>query len=148
MKKLSCITTKIVGNLSSTLNLYIQLKSSWNYIIGKEMETFVRLDSIKYTGKNELTIFIKVLSSASLIIKHNSDNISKSISNLLGISNIKLIFQHTSILNVTSNSTELGTSEISDRKVLKNNEVINKTFENVSLKTALEHLKTEMKNAA
>ncbi len=149
MKKFSCVATKIVGKLSSTLNLYVQLKSSWTDLVGNELKTFLHLSSIKYTGKNELTVFIKTLSSASLIIKHNSDNISRSISNLLGISNIKLVFQHTSILNIPSNTgAETLSNEISKKKELKNNEVINKNFENISLKAALEHLKTEMQNAA
>lgn len=144
MKKLSYITTKVVGNLPSTLNLYIQLKSSWNELIGKDLENFIFLNSIKYTGKSELTVFIKILSSASLLIKNNHDKISKSISNLLGIPNIKLVFQHTSILNTLP---ELESS-LTETPKTKSQKTIDIDFENKSLKNALEHLKTEMQNAA
>ena len=147
MKKLSYITTKVVGNLPSTLNLYIQLKSSWNELIGKDLENFIFLNSIKYTGKSELTIFIKILSSASLLIKNNHDKISKSISNLLGIPNIKLVFQHTSILN-TLPELESSLTETLKTKSQKPIKTIDIDFENKSLKNALEHLKTEMQNAA
>ena len=147
MKKLSYITTKVVGNLSSTLNLYIQLKSSWNELIGKDLENFIFLNSIKYTGKSELTVFIKILSSASLLIKNNHDKISKSISNLLGIPNIKLVFQHTSILN-TLPELEPSLTEIPKTKSQKPIKTIDIDFDNKSLKNALEHLKTEMQNAA
>lgn len=135
MKKLSCLATKIIGNLSSPLSIYIQLKSSWTEIIGKELENFLILNHVKYTGKNELSIFIKILSSASLIAKNNSGKILKSISNLLGIPHVKLIFQHTSVLN-TPEVQELG-----------NQEVINANFENES-KNTLEGLKTEIQDAA
>lgn len=147
MKKLSYITTKVVGNLPSTLNLYIQLKSSWNELIGKDLENFIFLNSIKYTGKSELTVFIKILSSASLLIKNNHDKISKSISNLLGIPNIKLVFQHTSILN-TLPELEASLNETPKTKSQKPIKTIDIDFDNKSLKNALEHLKTEMQNAA
>lgn len=135
MKKLSCLATKIIGNLSSPLSIYIQLKSSWTEIIGKELENFLILNHVKYTGKNELSIFIKILSSTSLIAKNNSEKILKSISNLLGIPYVKLIFQHTSVLN-TPEIQELGDQE-----------VINANFENES-KNTLEGLKTEIQDAA
>lgn len=147
MKKLSYITTKVVGNLPSSLNLYIQLKSSWNELIGKDLENFIFLNSIKYTGKSELTVFIKILSSASLLIKNNHHKISKSISNLLGIPNTKLVFQHTSILN-TLPELEPSLTETLKTKSQKPIKTIDIDFENKSLKNALEHLKTEMQNAA
>lgn len=147
MKKLACVATKIVGNLSGTLNLYIQLKSSWHKIIGKELENFLTISNIRYTGKDELTIFIKILSSALLIVKHNSDKISKSISNLLGISNIKLVFQHTSVL-APSSGTKVCLNETQKIQNQKTKEVINTSFKSETLKNALERLKTEIQNAA
>lgn len=148
MKKLSCITTQIVGNLP-TLSLYIQLKTAWKEVVGEKLSNFLQLKSIKYTNKNELTIVIKTLSAASLMIQNSSTKIKKSISDFLGISDIKLVFQHTSVLEPLSEtrSSPIETTKSSDVQI-HHSESLNMSFKNKGLKTALEKLKVEMQNAA
>lgn len=143
MKKVAFTISKIIGNLTPTLSLSVEIKTSWNQIVGKELSELTTFYDAKYTGKNELAVIVKVLSSASIIARYSSSKIIENLSKLTGISKINLIFQNVSFIpKISLHKNE--TSNIA----LKETQIIPNKFENLSLKNALESLKTEMKDAA
>ncbi|MDR1390763.1 MAG: hypothetical protein LBI95_00090 [Holosporales bacterium] len=97
MKKISSAISSIIGTMP-TLSLSIAIKSSWNDIVGDELSNFMAFSVAKYTGKNELSVIVKMISSASVLAKYNTSNIIYNLSKLTGIEKVKLIFQHTSSL--------------------------------------------------
>lgn len=136
-----------MGNLPETLTLYIQLKSLWSELVGDALKNYISLDRIKFTNKNELTVYTHILSSASLVVKGNSERIRSSIEKSLGIQSVKLVFQHASVLRSSANSND-SLNETTKSRDVKKPEYIDEVFENNDLKLALEKLKTEMQNAA
>ncbi len=143
MKRVSFTIDKIIGTFSPTLALNVEIKNSWNKLVGNELAEFTTFHDSKYTGKNELSVIVKVISSASILVRYHSAKIIENLSNLTGISKIKLIFQHASFIPKSS----LDKKEI--RKIIfKEAQTITDKFKNTTLKNALELLKTEMQNAA
>ena len=143
MKRVSFTIDKIIGTFSPTLALNVEIKNSWNKLVGNELAEFTTFHDSKYTGKNELSVIVKVISSASILVRYHSAKIIENLSNLTGISKIKLIFQHVSFISrplINKNETH----DIAFKKPL----AITNEFKNASLKNALELLKTEMQDAA
>lgn len=143
MKKVSAIISNVIGDFGPTLSLNVAIKKAWNEIVCEELRDVSSLIEAKYSGKNELSVIIKILSSAALIAKYNEDAIINNLKNITGISKIKLLFKHTNSI-----IKEIKSSEIIVQKIVKPKEKIDIFFENESLKNALETLKTEMQDAA
>lgn len=143
MKKVSAIISNVIGDFGPTLSLNVSIKKAWNEIVCEEIRDVSSLIEAKYSGKNELSVIIKILSSAALIAKYNEDSIINNLQNITGIPKIKLLFKHTNSFDQKNNLLENPV-----QKIVKPKEKIDTFFENESLKNALENLKTEMKNAA
>ena len=147
MKKISIVATRIVGSFSNTFNLNLVVKSNWENIVGKDLRNFTIFDSARYTSKAELLIRVKVLSSALLIVKYNSEKIVESLRNLLGISNIKLCFKQTSTIEPQKEIIKTVSHNSTPEKETQT-ELLDLKFSSNSLKASLESLKAAMKNAA
>ena len=91
MQRISSTVSKVIGSVCPNLSLSIELKSIWSEIVGEE---FVALTSLR-----EARYIINVLSSAAIIFKYNSAEITDRISKLVGIRDVKLVIKQVADLN-------------------------------------------------
>ena len=82
MKKVSAIISNVIGDFGPTLSLNVSIKKAWNEIVCEEIRDVSSLIEAKYSGKNELSVIIKILSSAALIAKYNEDSIINNLQNI------------------------------------------------------------------
>ena len=90
MQRISSTVSKVIGSVCPNLSLSIELKSIWSEIVGEE---FVALTSLREAR------YINVLSSAAIIFKYNSAEITDRISKLVGIRDVKLVIKQVADLN-------------------------------------------------
>jgi hypothetical protein len=143
MKKISSLVGSVIGSHSKLIAINLILQKAWNEIAGETLLDVSSFAYAKFTGKNELSIHIKTLSSALILAKFESERIINKIKQLIEISHIKLTFKP-----VCSIQKEIKDIKIIPSSLAKEKLTLDLQLENKQLKTALETLKTEMQNAA
>jgi hypothetical protein len=145
VKKVSAILGNIIDRRSAALlSARVALNGAWTEVVGERLADVTSLDDLRFTGKDELLVTIKILNSAMVFAKYGANEIALKISQISGVRNVRLHFKKATTIEkivVVSESPE----EAWPAKVRQSIDV---DFRNVALKNALEALKTEMQDAA
>jgi hypothetical protein len=143
MKRISVVASTIMGEFGPTFCLNVALRKDWSEIVGEQLREVTSLCDVRYVGADTLLITINILSSAIIFAKCGSESMIEKIRCLTGVSNIRLKFRHSSVIQSEDIQRKIefsgGYSEISE---------INDQFKSKVLKRALESLKAEMQDAA
>ncbi len=145
MIKVSKIIRDVIGSCpnSKTLFLASSISENWREIVGAELYDMTSLINIKYTGGNKISVYINIISAASLIGKYSEENIKDNIKKHSKVKDVAIIFKNCS--HIDRDITREPAPELMTAQVLCS---IDCEFENKFLKSALEKLKTEIQNAA
>lgn len=138
MQKIALAANKIIGQISPELSLSLELKNAWSEIVGRDLNKFTEFETIKSIAANKISLVIRVINSAVVLLRYNESRIVNNISNITGYAEVRLIYKQ-----VYSLETRLKRNRT--RKPIVKLEI---DLQNVTLKSALEILKTEMQNAA
>ena len=98
MQRISSTVSKVIGSVCPNLSLSIELKSIWSEIVGEEFVALTSLREARYINDG-ISVCINVLSSAAIIFKYNSAEITDRISKLVGIRDVKLVIKQVADLN-------------------------------------------------
>jgi len=105
MQRISSTVSKVIGSVCPNLSLSIELKSIWSEIVGEEFVALTSLREARYINDG-ISVCINVLSSAAIIFKYNSAEITDRISKLVGIRDVKLVIKQVADLNPKMNSRD------------------------------------------
>ena len=145
MLKVSNIINGIIGSCSTNPGFLLatSLSSSWSNIVGLELFNVTSLSELKYTGKNKITVIIKVVGAASLLAKYSEETIKNNIEKQTNIKDVKVVFKQCFCIG-----RSLEQIPITNQDIERIQYSVGEIFENKTLQSALDSLKTEMQNAA
>ncbi len=146
MKRASLLCREIICHSNELLRIKIILDQNWRNIVGEEFYQYLSLSDIYYNNNNMNSIVVSISSNSSsgFLARYSQDlfmNRIKLYTNNNKISDI--VFRH----NVKTLDVH-PLQKIRPSKKFKIPYKIDIELKNKSLQNALEHLKTEIQNAA
>jgi ATP-dependent protease Clp ATPase subunit len=93
MHRISAVLKDIIGRFGPTFSLKVLLRNSWPDIVGNDLKNVTSFVEVKYIGKDQINVYINILSSAAILVKHAESHIIYNIKKLTSISEVNLILK-------------------------------------------------------